>query len=119
MGGDRVLVLVPQWAALSDAERSRYLRRIAKGGSAESAPIEREERVVIGRARVRTRQRFKGGLGQEVEWLEAGSVLEVLRPDRRDQADIDRQVRMDKRQLVALRWQNRVVLLYASDVERI
>jgi hypothetical protein len=114
-----VLVLVPQWAIWSDDERARYLK--TRWHPKEEVVVQRKkitERVVVGYARVKLDKWFSKP-DREYECLRQGTVLEVLEPDMRDQQDMERQVKMDRRQLVVLRWQKRAILLFGSDIERV
>lgn len=113
-----VLVLVPQWNQWSVDEQARYLKqRWHPQFEREQETKKKVERVVIGYARVKEDKMFARP-DREYETLRAGTVLEVLQPDQRDQQDVERQARMDHRQLVVLRWKKRAILLFGADVER-
>lgn len=113
-----VLVLVPQWSQWSADEQDRYLKqRWHPELEREQENKKKVERVVVGYARVKENKMF-ARQDREYEVLSAGTVLEVLKPDQRDEQDLERQARMDHRQLVVLRWKKRAILLFGSDVER-
>lgn len=114
-----ILVVIPQWRTLSDAERAWFLSHplVAKREREKAAHVKRE-RVVRAYARVKVDLRFGGGINREYELLPAGTVLEVLQPDDRDRQDIERQAKLDQKQLVVLRWQGRAILLPGSTIER-
>ena len=114
-----MLVLVPQWNQWSGDAQERYLKgRWHPQLEQETESRKKVERVVIGYARVKTDKLFSRA-DREYEALRAGTVLEVLEPDPRDRLDLERQLRMDHRQLVVLRWKNRAILLFGSDVDRV
>ena len=118
----QVLVLVPQWRFWSADEQARYLKKrwhphLERDLERERESKKKVERVVTGYARVKTDKSFSRA-DREYEVLSAGTVLEVLKPDQRDEQDLERQARMDHRQLVVLRWKKRAILLFGSDVER-
>lgn len=113
-----VLVLVPQWNQWSADEQARYLKeRWHPGLEREQESKKKVERVVIGYARVKVDKSFSRP-DREYDVLSAGTVLEVLRPDQRDEQDFERQAKMDHRQLVVLRWKRRAILLFGTDIER-
>jgi len=114
----RILVLVPQWDQWSGDEQARYLKQCWHPQlERERESKKKVERVVIGYARVKEDKMFARP-DREYEVLSAGTVFEVLKPDQRDEQDLERQARMDHRQLVVLRWKKRAILLFGTDVER-
>jgi uncharacterized membrane protein YgcG len=113
----RILVLIPQWKFLTVESRKRLLRR--KADVVEEAVVRQKvERKVIAYARVKRQLMFYTATG-DYDPMPERIVLEVLAPDSRDQQDLDRQVRLDGKQLVVVRWKNKARLLFASDVARV
>lgn len=117
------LVIIPQWPHLSVAERAWLLKHPLTARPERQAQAEQRakvERKVIGYARVKQEKRFGGGVNREYEVVQAGTILEVLAPDSRDETDQKFQERIDpKKRWVVLRWQKRAVLLFAHDIERV
>jgi hypothetical protein len=95
---------------------------------AQPLPREHVERKVIAYARMKESLRFffGGGIGKDghFDCLSAGTVVEVLEPNERDQRDQDQQKRRDvtekrpPRQLVVVRWWGGVSLVWGGEVER-
>lgn len=123
----RVLVLIPQWAVLGEAERAWFASHPLEGGGAEPAEAvertertERAEREVLGRVRTRRQMQFSlPGPAVEYEVAPEGTEFERLKPDKRDEHDQKVQHDLDGRQLVVVRWQGRAVLVFGSDIEEV
>jgi hypothetical protein len=99
-----------------------------------TAPVERQhhehvERKVIGWARTRTPLVFhvEEGIGKDghSERMEAGTLIEVLKPDGRDERDkeyrktIDQKEKREPRQQVVIRWWGGISLVWGSEIEAV
>jgi len=120
----KVLILIPQWAWLSEEERAWFASHPLDGGAAEPAEATeravRAERRVISRVRTRRMLQFSlPGPAVEYEVMPEGTELDVLKPDARDEHDQKVQAGLDGRQMVVVRWHGRAVLVFGSDIEEI
>ncbi len=95
---------------------------------AQPLPRDHVERTVIAYARMKENLRFffEESIGKDghFDCLSAGTIVEVLEPNERDQRDQDQQKRRDvtekrpPRQLVVIWWRGAVSLVWGSEVER-